>query len=114
MQCYYLIEWRKGSNFIFTLTIFLPKYFIDIAFYVYGACDDKEVVAQTVDKSEYIAIDINGLAERDDLTLGASGDSARNLGAGRVGASAGQDEAVVARQGGVEPVDGLLETCYAR
>jgi hypothetical protein len=60
-----------------------------------GSCKHKQVVAQTVDISNYVSVDFNRRREADYASLRPPGDTSRYVGSRRVLASTGQYEAVV-------------------
>ena len=78
---------------IIELTIFIPKYFIDLVAYVVKTCKNKQIVAQPVDKPEEIGVDRCRVSQCDDAAFGSAGYSAAHVGHCRYASATGQDEA---------------------
>lgn len=73
------------------------------------ACEDEQVVGQTVDVLDDEGVDGSGGGEGDDASFGTAGDGAGHLGvAGGFGAL-GEDEAVLAREACFHEVDFFLK-----
>ena len=71
---------------------------------------DEEVVGEAVDVGHgFGGYADAGIGEGEDASLGPAAYCAGHVGLGRGGCASGQDEAVVARKGGVEPVDVCFE-----
>lgn len=93
--------------------IFLPKYFRGVAYYVEITGEGEEIIGEAVDVGGHFGGYLVGLRKGYYAALGTAAYGAGHLAAGGYLASSGQDEAVDARQGFVEGVDGCLEGLHA-
>lgn len=94
------------------LTIFLPKYFIDVLVNVVKTCENEEEIAEAVDEGDHCGIDGGNGGECYDAAFGAAADGACYVCDGCGDGAAGEDEAFDGGEPGVDGVDGVFESGY--
>ena len=94
------------------LTIFIPKYFVNLVVNVVKARENEEEVAQAVDETQYIGVYVCDVGEAYDAALAAAAYGAAYVGHCRAAASAGKYEVGERGYFGVEAVNLVFEAGY--